>query len=284
MALDKDYAYCLNTSTIKGQGLGVVEEIEIAAKAGYDGVEPWVRELDEYVAGGGSLDDLGKRIVDLGLSVENLIGFFAWVVDDDAVRAKGLEEARRNLEMARAIGCKRLAAPPFDATGVENMDLGVAGERYRALLELAEDVGVVPMVEFWGMSRCIGRLEDAVRVAAASGRREACVLADVFHMYKGGSPFEGLRDLGGVSVGLMHLNDYPAEPPLARITDADRVYPGDGVAPLGQILGDLRGAGYDGMLSLELFNSGYWERDALDVARTGLEKMRGVVEGIQGDG
>jgi 2-keto-myo-inositol isomerase len=30
------------------------------------------------------------------------------------------------------------------------------------------------------------------------------------------------------------------------------------------------------VLSLELFNRDYWKQDALQVARTGLEKMRAV--------
>ena len=70
------FGYCLNTSTIKGQELNLIEEIEIAAKAGYTGIEPWVRELDEFEEDGGSLEDLGKRIADQGLAVVNLIGFF----------------------------------------------------------------------------------------------------------------------------------------------------------------------------------------------------------------
>ena len=33
------FTYCLNTSTIMGQNLGIEEEINITAKAGYDGIE-----------------------------------------------------------------------------------------------------------------------------------------------------------------------------------------------------------------------------------------------------
>jgi sugar phosphate isomerase/epimerase len=73
------------------------------------------------------------------------------------------------------------------------------------------------------------------------------------------------------------MNDYPAEPPRAAITDAARVYPGDGVAPLKTLLRDLRRLGFRGALSLELFNRDYWQKDALAVARTGLDKMRAVV-------
>ena len=43
---------------------------------------------------GGSLEDLGKRFRDAGISVESAIGFFDWIVDDPERRRKGLEAAR----------------------------------------------------------------------------------------------------------------------------------------------------------------------------------------------
>jgi 2-keto-myo-inositol isomerase len=278
MSQGDPFAYCLNTSTVKGHNLSLVDEAEIAAEAGYDGFEPWVRELDAYTADGGSLEDLGKRLRDLGLKVPNLIGFFEWIVDDDQRRSEALDEARRNLKMAQKIGCERLAAPPFGATDASELNLLTAAERYRDLLELAEPFGVVPMVEFWGASHCLSRLGEAMLVATESRHPNACVLADVFHMYKGSGGQEGLRLLGADAVGLLHMNDYPADPPYETIGDADRVYPGDGIAPLGTILSTLHQNGYRGMLSLELFNETYWACDAREVVRTGLEKMRSCVE------
>ncbi len=271
------FGYCLNTSTVNGQGLALVEEIRITADAGYDAIEPWVRELDQYVADGGSLEDLGARIADAGLSVENLIGFFDWAVEDDERRRTAMEEARRCMDLARQVGAKRLAAPPMGVTDVEGLDLTRTAERYAELLQIGAEYGVTPVLEFWGFSKSLGRLADAVFVAMQTGRADACVLADVFHMYKGGSPFEGLRLIGPATLGLFHVNDYPADPPHATITDADRVYPGDGIAPLEGIFRDLHAAGYRGMLSLELFNEAYWRDNAAAVARTGLDAMREAV-------
>ena len=87
----------------------------------------------------------------------------------------------------------------------------------------------------------------------------------------------GLRLLRNTAVHCFHLNDYPADPPRDRISDAQRVYPGDGVAPLDTLFRELREMNYQGVLSLELFNRDYWKQDALTVARTGLEKMRAAV-------
>src|ERR1700685_4100421 len=84
------FRYCLNTATIRGQKLGIVKEIEIAAQAGYDAIEPWVDTIQEYSKNGGALGDLRKRIADSGLTVEGAIGFPEWIVDDDGRRAKGM--------------------------------------------------------------------------------------------------------------------------------------------------------------------------------------------------
>jgi sugar phosphate isomerase/epimerase len=276
------FGYCLNTSTIQGQKLDLVEEVEIAAKAGYQAIEPWVQELDRYVKGGGSLKELGNRIRDRGLTVESTIGFFEWIVDDPGKRKKGLEEARRNMDLIRQIGGKRLAAPPVGATNQTGLDLRKAAERYRTLLELGDQMGVVPQAELWGFSRTLGRLGEAALVAMESGHPQACILADVYHLYKGGSAFGGVRLLAGSAMHVLHFNDYPANPPRASIADAQRIYPGDGIAPLKELLRDLRQIGYRGVLSLELFNREYWKQDALTVASTGLAKMKAVVRASLG--
>jgi sugar phosphate isomerase/epimerase len=271
------FIYSLNTSTIRGQNLSIVEEVAIAARAGYQAIEPWISELDQYVQKGGSLRDLSRRIQDAGLRVESAIGFCEWIVDDNGQRRKALEEARRTMDLVRQIGGRRLAAPPVGATKQTDLSLARAAERYRALLEVGDKIGIVPQVEVWGFSSSLSRLGECAYLAIESGHPQACILADVYHLHKGGSGFGGLRVLNGASLQVFHMNDYPAKPPRADITDAHRVYPGDGVAPLATMVRDLRRIGFRGVLSLELFNRDYWKQDALKVAQTGLEKMRAVV-------
>ncbi len=271
------FRYMLNTSTIRGQKLSLTEEIAVASKAGYHAIEPWISELDQYAKDGGNLKDLGKRVRDVGLTVESSIGFAEWIVDDEARRKKGLEQARHDLDLVQQVGGKRMAAPPAGGRDQAGLDLLKAAERYRALADIAESFGIVPMVEFWGPAKSLSRLSEAITVAMESGYPKACVLADVYHLYKGGSEFTGLSLAGPQALQVMHLNDYPATPPRDKITDADRVYPGDGVAPLKEMLRDLYRIGFRGYLSVELFNRRYWMQDAMVVARTGLEKLRGVV-------
>jgi sugar phosphate isomerase/epimerase len=249
----------------------------VAAQAGYQGFEPWVEAIDQYAKSGGSLKDLKSRIADLGLTVESAIAFPEWIVDDDARRAKGLERAKREMDLVAQIGGKRLAAPPAGATNPGGLDLMKAAERYRALLELGDQMGVQPQLEHWGFSKNIRLLSEAAFVAIQTGHPKACVLADVFHLYKGGSDMAGLKLLSGSALQVFHMNDYPAEPPREKVDDSYRLFPGDGAGPIASILRDLHAAGGRTVLSLELFNRKYWEQDALEVAKAGLGKMQAAV-------
>jgi 2-keto-myo-inositol isomerase len=280
---EPDFLYCLNVSTLRGQELGVVKELETASHAGYDAVEVWINGLQAYLDQGGSLADLRKRIDDLGLVVANAIGFAQWIVDDDTVRQEALEQLKREMDMLAQLGCTRSAAPPMGATQQPGLDLMKAAERYRAILELGEAQGVIPQLEVWGFSANLHRLGQSMFVAIESQHPQARILPDIYHLYKGGSEFTGLKLISGSAIEIFHVNDYPAQPAREQIDDSYRVYPGDGVAPVTEVLQDLRATGPGKILSLELFNKEYWQQDALTVAKTGLEKMkRAVARAVKG--
>jgi 2-keto-myo-inositol isomerase len=274
----KPFLFCLNTATIRGQKLGIVKEIEVAAKAGYDAIEPWVDSVEQFTKAGGSLSDLRKRISDLGLTVEGAIGFPEWIVDDDARRARGMEQAKREMDLVAQIGAKRFASPPAGATDLPRLDLLKAAERYLALLEAGQNSGLVPELELWGFSKNLNHLGECVAVAMETGHPNACVLADVFHLHKGGSKIESLRLLGPTAIQVLHMNDFPADPPREKIDDSYRVFPGDGTAPLPELLKLLHQTGGQKILSLELFNRKYWDQPAEEVAATGLSKMKAVAQ------
>jgi 2-keto-myo-inositol isomerase len=272
--------FALNMSTVRGQQLTVVEQIEVAAKAGYDGIEPWIRDLQNYADQGGSLDDLKKRIEDAGLTVDSAIGFANWIADDDAERAKGLETARQEMSVVKAIGGSRVAAPPVGAHRSDSTSppLQVIADRYRALLEVGAELGVTPQLELWGFSPTLSKLTELAYVAVGAAHPDACVLPDFYHIYKGGNDFESLGMIEASRMHCFHINDYPADPPRETISDKDRVFPGDGVCPLPKIIRQLFDHGFRGTFSLELFNPIYWERNALEVASEGLRKSKAVVQ------
>ena len=269
---------CLNFGTLNNFNLPLTEEIDIAAKAGYKGVEPWISKVQRHVEEGGKLTDIKKRISDHGLSVEGLVAFFSWAVDDDARRAAGIEQMKKEMDLAQQIGAECIAATASGITNTRIDDLRTLGDRYRTILEIGDGMGVRPILEIWGAVRSLNSLSDAIAIAVWSAHPKAGLLLDVYHMYRGGTPFEGLALLNGKAIAMFHVNDYPADPPRERAQDRDRIYCGDGIAPLPMIFKTLREIGYEGALSFEVFNPTYREtNDPLLVAKTGLEKLNAIL-------
>ncbi|HLB72855.1 MAG TPA: TIM barrel protein, partial [Sedimentisphaerales bacterium] len=127
-------------------------------------------------------------------------------------------------------------------------------------------------------SKNLHRLGQAMYVVVESGHPKACLIPDIFHIYKGGSDFTGLKAISASAIQVFHMNDYPADPPREQARDSDRVFPGDGVAPVTQIIRDLLANRCNAVLSLELFNPIYYQQDPLTVAKAGLEKTKSAVE------
>ena len=171
------FRYGLNTSTIRGQELGIEREVDVAAAAGYDGIEPWIPTLRKFVETGGKLSDLSKRIADHGLAVYSAIGFAQWIVDDKTQRMEALEEAKRDMEMLKAIGGTRIAAPPVGAHQADSptIDLLAAAERFRALQDIGDQSGILPQLEVWGFSKNLSRIGEVMFVAGESGHPQACL-------------------------------------------------------------------------------------------------------------
>lgn len=269
----KQAKLALNASTLFPFHLSIIEQIEVAAQAGYDGIEIWMKDLEDYLSSGGTIEEMKMIAHDYELAIVNAIAFFKWTDMNEDVRLEGLEQAKREMNLLAELGCPAIAAPP---TGdVKNLSLDTIAHHFTELCKIGEEMGVEPYLEFWGHAERLSTLSEAVYVALESGEREAKLLLDPFHMYKGGSSFKNISYLQGKNIGIFHVNDYPETPSREFVTDQDRLLPGEGIAPTKQIVQDLKEIGYDGYFSLEVFPETYPEgKQPLDVAREGLEKMQ----------
>lgn len=276
------FIYSLNMSSIRGQKLGFIKELQTASKAGFRHVEIWIDTYEKYLQQGGTPREARSLIKDLGLEIENAIGFAKWIVDDEDTRLKGLEQLKREMGILAEIGCKRIAAPPMGANNASAtlIDLDVVVKRYLAILYMGKQTGVLPILEMWGSSTNLKKISQVLYVVTECGDKNARVLLDTFHIFKGGSSFDSVAFVGSAAMDIMHLNDYPAGIPPEKISEPDRIYPGDGVAPLRPMLATLAQRDQPLILSMEVFNESYYRQDALLVARTALAKMKAVAEGL----
>lgn len=269
---ESKFLFSLNTSTIRGQKLPLPAMIEIAARAGYDGIEPWMMEIETYLKEGKTVASLKKLASDAGIEFFDCIGFPTWMAQDDEKSKVGFAQMEKEMKILADLGCPRVAAPAIGTDAP--LDLLKAGERYKKLLDLGRKTGVMPQLEFWGAFPSFFHLGQAMAVAAAADDKDAKILADVYHLFRGGSGFEGMKMLDGHAIDIFHMNDFPKDIPRTEQQDKDRVFPGDGGAPMQDLADTLKSKGNPIILSLELFNPTYYAMDAFEVVKTGLGKMK----------
>lgn len=262
----------LNASTLSPFKLSVIEQLKVAAGAGYDGIELWIKDIENYLQGGGTVKQLKRYVADTGISIVNAITFFIWSDVDDIIRKEGLRQAEREMSILGELGCPAVAAPP--SGNVKEVSLETMAVHFAELTKLARRIGVEPYLEFWGRAKKLSKLSEAVYVSMESGIPDAKILLDPFHMYIGGSCVEDLNYINRQHIGIVHVNDYPESPDKDQITDQDRVFPGEGIAPSKKIAGFLNQIGYSGYVSLELFIESYGNQTPMTVAAYGLEKVK----------
>ncbi|MBP90197.1 MAG: xylose isomerase [Planctomycetaceae bacterium] len=264
--------YSLNASTIRPTP--ILDKITIAGETGYAAIELWHDEIDTHIAQGGTIGDLKSALADHGLAVPTTIYLGGWFDSTGEGHATAIEECKRRMAQSVELGAPYIIAGP--PGGTTNYDLGAS--HYRELLEIGEQIGVKPAMEFLGFVDQLNTIEDALEVMTKAGRDGATTVLDPFHIFRGGGSVESIAKLTADQVAVSHFNDVVDNPPREQQHDKDRVLPGDGVFDLARYIELLTQIGYDGFLSLELFREDLWQQDPREVARVGLEKMKSVVE------
>ena len=264
---------CLDTATIRPASLP--DKIKFAAKAGFDAIEPWDKELEQYQAEGGNLKDLGKQIKDAGLFVPSVIGLWNALPPTQEAFDASLVDTRRRMKMAADIGSQHIQTIPN--TVGDNFNQKWVAARYRDIIEIGlNDYNIHPalvFVKFFPLKT----LGQAVGVALDANHPKALIIPDTYHMHISEGGFEALKLIKGDLIAIFQFGDAPASPAVGELADKHRVYPGDGVLPLQQALRDLKASGYKGCISLELYNPEYWKEDLQKVAETGFRKTMEVI-------
>jgi 2-keto-myo-inositol isomerase len=268
------FQLCLNTSTIRPQSL--LDKIRLTAEAGYDGVELWINDIYEYIGRGGEVRDVEKAIADHGLIVPCMIALRGWGEASKLEYPLMLDEARRRMELAARLGSPTIVCtPPRESSSpVQQIT-----DRYGDLLRLGREIGIHATFEYISFFKSIASLEQAWEVVQAVGEDDATLILDAFHSWNTNSSPETLRSIPAHRISHYHIDDADPTIPAQQQTDPNRVMLGEGPIDLAGEIRILKEIGYEGTVSLELFNPSLWEQDPADVLKVGLERMRELLNG-----
>lgn len=230
-------------------------ELVAAAVAGsYQGISLWPGAYAPGRQPGVSLGDMRAMLADNGLVLWDVDAIVAWVGPDDP-GPPYLEESPESvlLEIAAELSA-RYVNVLLHGRGQAPVDAAAAV--LSGVCERAAAHGLRAHMEF-SRNRVIRDIPSAAEVVRATGRDDAGLLVDAWHVHFGPGSFADLEEIPGSLVTGVQLNDAPSEPPvdLAFATRHQRLVPGEGAMDLVGLLRTLGRIGCRAPLTVEVFDA-----------------------------
>ena len=165
-----------------------------------------------------------------------------------------------------------MATPPL-----ENPETSHLAGRYKELLQIGREEGIKPTFEYISFFKSAHTLKRAWEIVQEADDPDATLILDAFHNWNSASTESDLLSIPLDRISHYHIDDAAPQKAALTQTDPDRVMPGDGQIDLEAEIKILRDKGYDGTVSLELFNEEWWAKDPAETLRVGLERVSALV-------
>ena len=253
-------------------------DIRAASEAGYDLIEFWAKKMTAYLAGHtlGDLKELLRKAKLKPLAI-NSVEFITFNSSWEKTNTMSL--IRRYAKMAETLKCPYVVLVPSPRPqGASDQD--VLSESVAVLRDISDKFkgsNVRFAFEFLGFEWCsVSTLEQDFEIVKAVNRSNIGMVLDTFHFYAGGSKIDSIRNVDKEKIFIFHINDAENRP-RDQLQDSHRLFPGQGVIPLREIVSALKGIGYNGPVSIEMFRPEYWRMPAAEVARKGREAIQKFV-------
>ncbi|MFD4510100.1 bifunctional sugar phosphate isomerase/epimerase/4-hydroxyphenylpyruvate dioxygenase family protein [Streptomyces sp. NPDC058457] len=237
----------------------LTEKLTAASRAGFDGVEIFENDL---LASPLSPREIRARCADLGLTVDlyQPMRDIEAVPDDEF--ARNLRRARHKFGLMRELGADTvLVCSSVSPLGIDDDDL--AAEQLSRLATLAQDFGIRVAYEALAWGRHVSTYDHAWRIVEAAGHPALGTCLDSFHILSRGSDPKGIEDIPGAKIFFLQLADAPLlAMDVLQWSRHYRCFPGQGGFDVAGLVGHVLRTGYDGPLSLEVFNDVFRQAEA----------------------
>ncbi|MDO0910257.1 TIM barrel protein [Streptomyces sp. DT2A-34] len=237
----------------------LTEKLTAASRAGFDGVEIFENDL---LASPLTPEGIRGRCADLGLTID----LYQPMRDIEAVPAdefaRNLRRARHKFELMRRLGADTvLVCSSVHPLAVDD-DALAAGHLSR-LADLAQDFGIRVAYEALAWGRHVSTYDHAWRIVEAAGHPALGTCLDSFHILSRGSDPKGIEDIPGEKIFFLQLADAPLlAMDVLQWSRHYRCFPGQGGFDVAGLVRHVLHTGYDGPLSLEVFNDVFRQAEA----------------------
>lgn len=239
------------------------EKLRAIAGVGFDGVEIFENDLLYF---DGSPSDVRKMCEDLGLEIMLFQPFRDFEGGSRGRLAQQLERAERKFELMHELGTNRiLVCSNVQPTTIHNDDI-VAGDLY-ALGEVAKKHDVLVGYEALAWGHYVNSYRHAWKLVQAANHSNVGIILDSFHTLSINDDLSELANIPADKIVFVQLADAPLmKMDVLEWSRHYRNFPGQGNFNLPAFLAPILASGYQGALSLEIFNDHF--RAANGVATT----------------
>lgn len=247
------------------------EDVQSYADGGCRAMEVWLTKLENHLEKH-SIADTRKLLEDREMTLAAASYQGGLLLSQGEQRKVHYDHFKRRLDLCQTFGISTLliAADFTDKVDASGLQRAVVSLTQAAQWAAAFDVRLA--LEFRGLASFCSSLDTALALIAQCGEPNVGVNLDVFHYYTGPSKFEDLALLSRDNLAFVQLSDVLGVP-RELAGDGDRILPGEGDFRLQPIVEQLRAIGYDGWVSLELFNPTLWQLKPAQVAELGLASL-----------
>lgn len=240
----------------------LTEKLTAASRAGFDGVEMFENDL---LASPLTPEDVRARCADLGLSID----LYQPMRDIEAVPpeefARNLRRARHKFELMGRLGADTVLVCSSVSPLAQDHD-ALAAAQLSQLAALAQDFGIRVAYEALAWGRHVNTYDHAWRIIEAADHPALGTCLDSFHILARGSEpkdLEGIADIPGEKIFFLQLADAPLMAmDVLQWSRHYRCFPGQGGLDVTGLLRRVIAAGYQGPLSLEIFNDVFRQAEA----------------------
>ncbi|WP_409055931.1 bifunctional sugar phosphate isomerase/epimerase/4-hydroxyphenylpyruvate dioxygenase family protein [Streptomyces sp. SYP-A7185] len=246
------------------------EKLTAVATAGFDGVEIFENDL---LGAPLSPEDVRLRCADLGLGIDLYQPFRDFEAVPAELLARNLRRAERKFDVMERLGadlllvCSSVAPESVD-------DDALAAEQLRLLADRAAAHGIRIAYEALAWGRHVSTYDHAWRIVEQADHPALGTCLDSFHILSRGSDPKGIESIPGEKIFFLQLADAPLMAmDVLQWSRHYRCFPGQGGFDVASLVAAAVRAGYQGPLSLEVFNDVFRQAGAASTAVDALRSL-----------
>lgn len=252
------------------------EDVNGYADGGCPALEVWLTKLETHLETH-SAADTRKLLEDRQMTLAAASYQGGLLLSQGEQRKAHYDHFKRRLDLCQTFGISTLllVADFVDRVDAAGLQRAVVSLTQAAQWAAAFEVRLA--LEFRGSASFCSSLDTALALIAQCGETNVGVNLDVFHYYTGPSKFEDLALLSKENLAFVQVSDVLGVP-RELASDSDRILPGEGDFRLEMIVRQLRAIGYEGWVSLELFNPTLWQLKPAQVAEVGFASLQRLLQ------